>query len=64
VIVGSLTGFVIAYLRLRWVEKHLDEHIFCRGTLFPTKLSKKPSTLVYDSRNPNVNGGVDEKMMS
>ena len=64
VIVGSLTGFVIAYLRLRWVEKHLDEHIFCRGTLFPTKLSKKPSTLVYDRRNPNVNGGVDEKMMS
>lgn len=64
VIVGSLTGFIIAYLRLRWVEKHLDEHIFCRGTLFPTKLSKKPSTLVYDRRNPNVNRGVDEKMMS
>ncbi len=48
VIVGSMTGLIFAYLRLRWVEKHLDEHIFCRGTLFPTRIGPKPSSMVYD----------------
>ena len=64
VIIGSLTGFVIAYLRLRWVEKHLDEHIFCRGTLFPTKYAAKPSALVFDRKKLQESGGVDEKTMS
>ena len=48
VIVGALTGFIIAYLRLRWVERHLDEHIFCRGVLFPTRMSAKPSAITFD----------------
>ncbi len=47
-IVGSMFGLMAAYLRLRWVEIHLDEHVFCRGVLFPTKLSKKPAALVYN----------------
>ena len=64
VIIGSLTGFVIAYLRLRWVEKHLDEHIFCRGTLFPTKISPKPSALVYDRNKLSKNQGEKEEAMS
>ncbi|MBR6151357.1 MAG: exopolysaccharide Pel transporter PelG [Lachnospiraceae bacterium] len=64
VIVGSFTGFIIAYLRLRWVERHLDEHIFCRGVLFPTKLSKKPPALVYDRNKLSANQGEDEKAMS
>ena len=64
VITGSLTGFVIAYLRLRWVEKHLDEHIFCRGTLFPTKYAAKPSALVFDRKKLQESSGVDEKTLS
>ena len=60
VIVGSLTGYMIAYLRLRWVELHLDEHIFCRGTLFSTRIAKKPSTLVYDRNDPQANGEAAE----
>ncbi|MBO4514076.1 MAG: exopolysaccharide Pel transporter PelG [Lachnospiraceae bacterium] len=64
VIIGSLTGFVIAYLRLRWVEKHLDEHIFCRGTLFPTKYAAKPSALVFDRKKLQESSGVDEKTLS
>jgi len=47
-ILGSMTGLIIAYLRLRWVELHLDEHIFCRGVLFQPKVGKKPTSLVYD----------------
>lgn len=60
VIVGSSCGFVIAYLRIRWVEKHLDEHIFCRGVLFKTKHAQKPSSLVFDRRN-NYHDTADAK---
>ncbi len=44
---GAFAGFCAAYLRLRWVERHLDEHTFCQGLLFPVKKAKKPSAKVY-----------------
>ena len=47
-VLGSFIGFTIAYFRLRWVERHLDEHIFCKGVLFPIKNERKPSSRVYD----------------
>ncbi len=46
-VAGSFTGFMIVYWRIRWVEKHLDEHTFCQGILFPVKKAKKPSAKVY-----------------
>lgn len=49
-IFGSLTAFILAYFRLRWVEKHLDEHIFCRGVLFKTKREAMPDSLVYSRK--------------
>ena len=30
-VAGSFTGFTIAYFRLRFMERHMDEHIFCGG---------------------------------
>ena len=30
---GSVIGFVAAYIRLRWMEEHLDEYMFCRGNI-------------------------------
>ncbi len=50
VIVGSLFGWGVAYLRLRWVERHLDEHIFCNGTLIKYGKGEKLSSKVYDVR--------------
>lgn len=44
---GALTGWTIAYARIRWVEKNMDAHIFCRGTLIPNGRGPKPSGLVY-----------------
>ena len=32
-VVGSFAGWSMAYHRIRWVEKNLDTHIFCKGTL-------------------------------
>lgn len=46
--VGSFFGFSFAYYRLRWVERHMDEHIFCKGTLFPVRKGEKPEGKVYD----------------
>ena len=46
---GSLIGFVTAYMRLRWMEKHLDEHIFCRGNIMKQGKGIKPSPKVFDT---------------
>ena len=46
---GSVVGFVTAYLRLRWMEKHLDEHIFCRGNIMKQSKGIKPSSKVFDA---------------
>ena len=48
VVVGSLLGWCVAYLRLRWVERHLDEHIFCAGLLIKFAKGKKLPSKVYD----------------
>ena len=46
-VIGSFVGFTVGYFRLRWVERNMDVHIFCRGNLFPQKIGKKPESVVY-----------------
>lgn len=45
---GALCGWIYVYFRLRWVERNLDVHIFCKGRLIGTEKGKMPSSLVYD----------------
>lgn len=47
---GAFTGWIIAYHRLRWVERNLDEHIFCQGSLIPFKQEKMPDNIVYSAK--------------
>ena len=47
VVLGSFTGWTVAYIRLRWVERHLDTHIFCQGMLLKQEFAPRPSGLVY-----------------
>ena len=47
-VVGSFAGWTVAYLRLQWMEKHLDIHIFCDGHLLPKKRGECPSPKVFD----------------
>lgn len=47
-VIGSYVGLTVAYIRLRWVERHLDEHTFCKGSLFPAAKGKRPDAKVYD----------------
>ena len=46
--VGSVIGFTVAYLRLQWIEKNLDEHMFCRGNIMPKAKGIKPKPKVLD----------------
>lgn len=48
VVLGSFTGWTIAYMRLRWVERNLDIHIFCQGMLLKRGMGLKPSGKVYE----------------
>lgn len=45
---GALIGWVYVYFRLRWVERNLDVHIFCRGRLIATTKGRMPTAKVYD----------------
>ena len=45
---GSMIGFTVAYMRLAWMERHLDEHMFCRGNIMPQSKGIKPSGKVFD----------------
>lgn len=47
-VVGALCGWTFAYCRLRWVEKNMDVHVFCKGRLLQRGGKKKPSSKVYD----------------
>ena len=48
VVAGSFVGWTMAYFRLRWVEKNMDAHIFCSGSLIPRGKGAKPSAKAYD----------------
>ena len=49
-VMGSFFGFTVGYFRLRWVERHMDVHIFCQGELFKIKWGRKPSAKSYDRK--------------
>ena len=48
VVAGSFIGWTVAYFRLRWVERHMDEHVFCNGQLLEKRSGEMPSSKVYD----------------
>lgn len=47
VIAGAFAGWSMAFARLRWVEKNMDAHVFCRGNLIKRGKGKRPSGMVY-----------------
>lgn len=45
---GAFVGWSMAYHRLRVMEKNLDVHIFCRGSIMKKGYGKMPSNKVYE----------------
>ncbi|RKJ41790.1 hypothetical protein D7X94_02970 [Acutalibacter sp. 1XD8-33] len=48
VVAGSFVGWCIGYGRLRWVERHLDSQVFCKGNLIEHGKGLQPSSKVYE----------------
>ena len=47
-VIGALVGWTVAYFRLRYIERVLDIHIFCNGSIMKKGHGAKPSNLVFD----------------
>lgn len=51
---GAMLGWLAGYLRLMWMEKNLDIHIFCRGTVIPERHEEYPDSVTYDKNKKKV----------
>ncbi|MDF2540330.1 MAG: putative rane protein [Herbinix sp.] len=47
--VASFFAFTFSYFRLRWIEKNMDRHIFCRGTVLKQVNGDMPEPDVYNA---------------
>ncbi len=47
-VIGSFVGWCIAYYRLYRMERTLDIHIFCSGSIMERGQGRKPSNKVYE----------------
>lgn len=59
-VAGATAGFCCGYFRLRWLEKNMDEHIFCNGDLIKQGTGKRPKNKVFDRREQLEEGNKDE----
>ncbi len=46
-LVGAFAGWTIAYMRIRWMERHLTAFVFSQGTLVKQQKEEAPSSMVY-----------------
>lgn len=59
VVAGAFAGFTVSYCRLRKIEKNMDTHIFCCGSILKKGKGEKPPASVY--LNPAGRYGRCEK---
>ncbi|HHV12058.1 MAG TPA: exopolysaccharide Pel transporter PelG [Clostridiales bacterium] len=45
---AAFLAFTFAYFRLRWIEKNLDRHVFCRGAVLKQVSGDMPEADVYN----------------
>jgi len=45
---GAFVGFTVAYFQLRRIEKTLDVHVFCVGSIMKKKQDLRPDNKVFD----------------
>ena len=50
VVVGAYSGWAAAYFRLRHIERNLDRHIFCVGSILKPGMGTQPPGKIYDRR--------------
>ncbi len=55
-VVGSFVGWTIAYMRIRWMERHLTTQTFCQGALLKRKRQAVPPSKVYERQTQGKTG--------
>lgn len=63
-IFGSFMGWTTGYFRLRYIEKNLDIHVFCNGSILEKGEGRMPGNVVYD-RDSSAHAGknsADDKV--
>lgn len=45
--VGAFIGWSISFFRIQYLEKHFDEHIFCKTSLLKKRVGETPTSRVY-----------------
>ncbi len=45
---ASFLAFTFCYFRLRWIEKNIDTHVFCRGTVLRQVKAERPPADVFN----------------
>lgn len=58
-VAGAFAGFACGYKRLRWMERNLDEHIFCSEHLIPYGKGRQPKAKVFDRYAEAKKGETD-----
>lgn len=48
--IGALAGWSVAYFRLHYLEKHMDEHVFCGGNIMRKVREERPDNKVFDRK--------------
>ena len=68
VLLGTVLGYSVAYFRLRWMNRHIDRQVFCRGTLISRADDFMPSPVVYSKKfsaeNDDDSGKASNKIPS
>ena len=52
-VLGAVFSWSVAYWRLRWLEAHMDEHVFCKGLIIEKVTEARPDDKVFDRYNNN-----------
>ena len=62
VVMGAFCGWTFAYFRIRFMEKHLDAHIFCRGSLLKPGMGTRPPGQVYTKNEKTTENGAVQRL--
>lgn len=47
VFVGALVGWAVSFLRIQYLEKHFERHIFCTTEIINRNKGKEPDSVIY-----------------
>lgn len=61
VVMGAFVGWSLAYIRLHWIERNLNTHIFCEGSMLRQEKQEKPESKVYDRKRMTASGQKGER---